>query len=87
MIEFALEPAASENGFDIETVTRLDGVSSCRAEQGVFVVAASELPVALPALLRTLEDQQQSLASLTTRQSSLDDVFLSLTGRHLLDDD
>jgi ABC-2 type transport system ATP-binding protein len=41
--------------------------------------------VALPALLTRLHQDGLRLASLSTRHASLEDVFVSLTGRHLRD--
>ena len=41
---------------------------------------------AIPALLEYLKSQQRPLARLTTRQVSLEDVFVSLTGRTLRDE-
>jgi ABC-2 type transport system ATP-binding protein len=37
----------------------------------------------LPALLALLQSRGLALASLTTRHATLEDVFVSLTGRHL----
>ena len=42
---------------------------------------------AIPALLDELDRQQRPLVRLTTRHVSLEDVFVSLTGRHLRDDE
>jgi ABC-2 type transport system ATP-binding protein len=37
----------------------------------------------IPALLDAVDKQQRELLHLTTRQASLEDVFVRLTGRHL----
>jgi ABC-2 type transport system ATP-binding protein len=37
----------------------------------------------IPALLTAVETQGSQLLRLTTRQASLEDVFVNLTGRHL----
>ena len=37
----------------------------------------------IPALLDAVEKQGSQLLHLTTRQASLEDVFVKLTGRHL----
>jgi ABC-2 type transport system ATP-binding protein len=37
----------------------------------------------IPALLGAVEQQGEQLLHLTTRQASLEDVFVGLTGRHL----
>ena len=42
--------------------------------------------VTVPALMSKLSDAAIELTSLTTRHASLEDVFVSLTGRHLRDD-
>ena len=50
----------------------------------ILRLSVAEPHVALPALLeRTLQNQGCELASLTTRHASLEDVFVTLTGRHL----
>ena len=41
--------------------------------------------IAIPPLLARLAAEGRTLASLTTRHASLEDVFVSLTGRHLRD--
>ena len=43
--------------------------------------------LAIPELLDRLSGLDQPLARLTTRQVSLEDVFVSLTGRHLRDNE
>jgi ABC-2 type transport system ATP-binding protein len=40
----------------------------------------------IPALLDAVESQGAQLLHLTTRQASLEDVFVRLTGRHLRED-
>jgi len=56
---------------------------SLRREGDHFCLSVDEPHLALPALLTRLGDQGRRLASLTTRHASLEDVFVSLTGRHL----
>jgi ABC-2 type transport system ATP-binding protein len=40
----------------------------------------------VPALLDALGPQREALASLATHTATLEDVFMSLTGRHLRDE-
>jgi len=40
----------------------------------------------IPALLDAVDKQSAKLEHLTTRQASLEDVFVRLTGRHLRDE-
>jgi ABC-2 type transport system ATP-binding protein len=46
----------------------------------------TEPHVALPALLNRLQQSRHELSSLTTRHASLEDVFVTMTGRHLRED-
>ena len=57
--------------------------AALRREGDHFCLSVDEPHLALPALLSRLGDQGRRLASLTTRHASLEDVFVSLTGRHL----
>jgi ABC-2 type transport system ATP-binding protein len=50
-----------------------------------YSLTVREIGVGLPALLAEIERQQSELVSLTTHQATLEDVFVSLTGRMLRD--
>jgi ABC-2 type transport system ATP-binding protein len=52
---------------------------------GDYSLTVSEIGVALPALLAEIEQQQSEIVTLTTHQATLEDVFVSLTGRMLRD--
>lgn len=65
----------------------LTGVASVRREEAVWCLSVAEPHVVIPRLLTLLESHGHVLTSLTTRQASLEDVFVSLTGRHLDDAD
>jgi ABC-2 type transport system ATP-binding protein len=69
----------------LEELAALPSVRSARAEDGQVSLAVEEPHVALPAVLGLLKQRDQDLASLTTRHASLEDVFVTLTGRHLRD--
>jgi ABC-2 type transport system ATP-binding protein len=80
MIEFstsAATPAPSE------TWRSLPGVESVLQDNGLTVLRASEPHETIPALLAAISQQGLQLEHLTTRQASLEDVFVQLTGRHL----
>ncbi len=49
-------------------------------------LSVTDISLALPALLSELEQQHAKLVALTTHQATLEDVFVSLTGRMLRDD-
>lgn len=61
----------------------LPGVQDVRREAETFKLIASEIHLAVPALLAALGDAR--LGHLTTHSATLEDVFVSLTGRHLRD--
>jgi len=85
VVEFSLadggppEPIAEE-------LERLPGVRSVRREAGGYLLTVSEPHQALPILLDFVRTSGRTLAGLTTRTATLEDVFVTLTGRHLRDD-
>jgi ABC-2 type transport system ATP-binding protein len=84
ILEFAL---ADGDGLDPATFSRLESVRAARTEADGYALAVVEPHRAIPALLDHLAAIGRPLARLTTRQASLEDVFVSLTGRHLRDDE
>ena len=52
---------------------------------GGYALTVSEIGVALPALLAEIKRQESEIVTLTTHQATLEDVFVSLTGRMLRD--
>jgi ABC-2 type transport system ATP-binding protein len=80
MIEFS----TNGNGtVPAETWTSLPGVESVHHDNGLTVLRAAEPHQTIPALLATVQKNHLRLERLTTRQASLEDVFVQLTGRHL----
>jgi ABC-2 type transport system ATP-binding protein len=82
LIEFELEDGAADDG---DGWGELPGVVSARREEAAWCLAVTAPHVAVPALLERLGQRGAKLARLTTRHASLEDVFVSLTGRHLRD--
>ena len=58
-----------------------------RAEADGYALTVGAPHQAIPALLDYLETAGRPLARLTTRQVSLEDVFVTLTGRHLREEE
>jgi ABC-2 type transport system ATP-binding protein len=83
-VEFAL---ADENGYEEQALQLLPAVVSVRRQEDGWCLAARAPHVTIPALLQRLEREGRALARLSTRQASLEDVFVTLTGRHLADAD
>lgn len=64
----------------------LPAVRSVQQEGHLTRMTVAEPHVALPALMGRLQSLGLELASLSTRHASLEDVFVTLTGRHLRDE-
>ncbi len=84
MIEFAL---ANGTGALDDLFAGLPSVKEVRSDVNGIALTVSEPHIAIPALLGRLQSQKLELARLSTRQASLEDVFVGLTGRHLRDDE
>jgi len=83
IVEFAL--GAGALALEPSAFADLSTVLATRAEADGYALTVGAPHTAIPALLDYLDAQQCPLARLTTRQASLEDVFVSLTGRHLRD--
>ena len=57
-----------------------------RGENGSVQMQVTQLHRAVPALLDELSRQGVPLTELRTHSASLEDVFVTLTGRHLRDE-
>jgi ABC-2 type transport system ATP-binding protein len=81
-----VEFETSSNGSDgaaVEHWRALPGVEAVRQDDGLVCLTVREPHLTIPALLDAVEQQGSQLEHLTTRQASLEDVFVRLTGRHL----
>jgi ABC-2 type transport system ATP-binding protein len=81
VIEFSLAPDAPP--IDGATFRSIDGVRTARTLAGGYELQVSALHRTVPALLSLLAQRQLELAHLTTHSATLEDVFVSLTGRQL----
>jgi ABC-2 type transport system ATP-binding protein len=79
MVEFSV---SNGNG-NLDTWRTLPGVESAKHDDGIVCLTVREPHRTIPALLDTVEKQGTQLDKLSTRQASLEDVFVHLTGRHL----
>jgi ABC-2 type transport system ATP-binding protein len=64
----------------------LPSVESVREDDGLIALNVKQPHLTIPALLDAVERQGSHLQHLTTRQASLEDVFVRLTGRRLRDE-
>jgi ABC-2 type transport system ATP-binding protein len=84
-VEHVIEFCAKGN-VDLDALRKLQGVRDAKLEAGSVLLQATELHLAVPALLDELDRQHTPLTELRTHSASLEDVFVTLTGRHLRDE-
>lgn len=70
-----------------EELAQIASVTSSRIDAGQCTLWVAEPHRAIPSLLGLLQSRGNALATLTTRHATLEDVFVSLTGRHLRDEE
>ena len=84
MVEFTA--GSVSHALDVPALRRIDGVREVRTENGAVLLQVSELHTSVPALLAELTRQNVPLTELRTHSATLEDVFVTLTGRHLRDE-
>jgi ABC-2 type transport system ATP-binding protein len=82
LVEVAARGSGDES-LPIDLMRAIPGVAAATLRDELAVLATATPHTALPRVVALLEDRGFSLTRLTTRQASLDDVFLRLSGRHL----
>jgi ABC-2 type transport system ATP-binding protein len=83
MVVFAVDGASP---VDLTALEKLDGVRVARLQNGGYELQVTELHRAVPALFGELALRSIPLTELRTHSATLEDVFVSLTGRHLRDE-
>jgi ABC-2 type transport system ATP-binding protein len=83
VIEFAL---AGGVAIAESALRPLPGVRDVRRHDTHLSLATSELHLTVPALLELLKGHDASLSQLSTHSATLEDVFVTLTGRQLRDE-
>jgi len=84
VVEFSMN--GNSGAASLESWRGLPSVDSVHSDNGIIALSVREPHLAIPALLEAVQKQGNQLAHLTTRQASLEDVFVRLTGRHLRED-
>jgi ABC-2 type transport system ATP-binding protein len=84
IVEFAVTPADAR--LDVAQLTGIPGVQSHRVDAGTHQLCVSELHTTVPRIFAVLESQGVDLAEFRTHSATLEDVFVSLTGRNLRDE-
>ena len=81
VVEFAV--ADTSRLPDEAQLATLPGVTSVRHEDDRVALGTSEAHLLVPALLDELRARDLALTLLTTHSATLEDVFVTMTGRHL----
>ncbi len=82
VVQFAL---TNGDSIDHATLGLLPGVERVSAVDGRTQLTVMHVHEAVPALMTLLQQRRAELSELTTHHATLEDVFISLTGRHLRD--
>jgi ABC-2 type transport system ATP-binding protein len=82
VVEFALSDGVA---LDEGALRALPGVAAVRHDDGKTRLTVTRVHETVPSLMRLLGERGAALSELTTHHATLEDVFLSLTGRHLRD--
>jgi ABC-2 type transport system ATP-binding protein len=82
VVEFSLEGAPAH---ELAVLDQLPGVQSSRHVDGRVELRVAQLHRTVPALLGQLAADGHALTELRTHSATLEDVFVSLTGRQLRD--
>ncbi len=80
VVEFATDPMP-----ETTRLLALPGVLGCHARGPNLALHVDSLPRAVPALLTDIDASGAKLVHLSTHRATLEDVFVSLTGRELRD--
>jgi ABC-2 type transport system ATP-binding protein len=81
VVEFSV--SGDSDGAAVQVWKTLPSVESVREDAGLVALNVKQPHLTIPALLDAIGNQGTELRHLTTRQASLEDVFVNLTGRHL----
>jgi ABC-2 type transport system ATP-binding protein len=84
VVEFSV--SGNSDGAAQQAWRGLPSVESVREDDGVIALNVKEPHLTIPALLEAVGRKGSELQHLTTRQASLEDVFVRLTGRRLRDE-
>ena len=84
MVEFTAGSASQ--ALDVPALRRIEGVREVRTQNDAVLMQVTQLHTSVPALIAELTRQNVPLTELRTHSATLEDVFVTLTGRHLRDE-
>jgi ABC-2 type transport system ATP-binding protein len=83
IVEFAI---GTNTPFNVMALTEIQGVRSHRLHAGLHQLSVTRLHLVLPLIFEVLATQGIDLTEFRTHSATLEDVFVSLTGRKLRDE-
>lgn len=86
VIDFTVEGQGAAT-LDAARLSELPAVTSARREEDHISLSVTEPHLVLPALVGWLESTECHLTGLTTRHTTLEDVFVNLAGRRISDEE
>lgn len=84
IVEFAISPGDAR--LDIAQLTAIPGVQSHRVDAGTHQLCVTNLHTTVPRIFAVLDEHDLKLSEFRTHSATLEDVFVSLTGRNLRDE-
>ncbi|MCS6953644.1 MAG: ABC transporter ATP-binding protein [Bryobacterales bacterium] len=84
VVEFSVDGGGA--GLDPGELAALEGVRSVRRNNGRYELQVTDWHRAVPCLLAAMVQRRIPVSELRTHSATLEDVFVTLTGRHLRDE-
>ncbi|MGD0095328.1 MAG: ABC transporter ATP-binding protein [Terracidiphilus sp.] len=85
IVEFAVTERETRE-VNVALLMAIPGVQSHRVDAGLHQLSVSELHTSVPLIFAALDSQGLNLSEFRTHSATLEDVFVSLTGRTLRDE-
>jgi ABC-2 type transport system ATP-binding protein len=85
VVELQFADGAADGALDDDLLRTIPGVQAIRREPNALVLTTTAVQHTVGALLGVLKDRDVALEDLRTHRPTLEDVFVSLTGKHLRD--
>ena len=85
IVEFALAGNA-DGKMDAALLTAIPGVQSHRVDAGLHQLSVTDLHTTVPRIFTAIDSMGFDLTGFRTHSATLEDVFVSLTGRYLRDE-
>ena len=86
MITFSLVDGIAKQEVLIQTIKQIELVKQVNVKQNQISVQSSQCSAVIPRIFQITSDMQIEIDSLSLNKPTLDDVFISYTGRNLRDD-